>query len=158
MHPARGSKKSIRKYFLQDKSRVQIQTAAMLYRERPAPILRVKKIPPKKAGPKLGRIFKMCRLGTARYPASFIADILLCRLTLDKYTCMVAITWADSIPRKSARAVQELLFVIIYFEIFVIYFSNRFFAKFSLKVSMLSNDNKRKTAFPIQAILAYRAN
>ncbi len=106
-------------------------------------------MPPKKAGPKLGRIFKMCWLGMARYPASFIAVILLCRLTLDRYTCIVAITWAASIPRKSALAVQENLFVIKFFRIFTIYSNNMLFPRFSGKLAKLSKYYKFKTVLNI---------
>ena len=124
IHPAMGSKNGIRNNLSQDKSLVQIHIATMQYSERPAPTLRVKKMPPKKAGPKSGRTFNICWFGITRYPASLIDVILLCRLTLDRYTCIVAIAWAASIPRKSALAVQENLFVNKFFWISAIYLNN----------------------------------
>ena len=50
-NPIQGTRNSSRKIFLREKRRSQIQAAASVRRESPAPKLSVKKIPPKKAGP-----------------------------------------------------------------------------------------------------------
>ena len=99
-------------------------------------------MPPKKAGPKSARTFKICWLGITRYPASLIDVILLYKLTFDRYTCIVAIAWAVSIPRKSALAIEENLFVIKFFRIFAIYSNNMLFSKFSGNVVRLSKNYK----------------
>ena len=114
-------------------------------------------MPPKKAGPKSGRTFKICWLGITRYPASLIDVILLYKLTFDRYTCIVAIAWAVSIPRKSALAVQETLFVIKFFGIFAIYSNNMLFPKFSGNVTGLSKYYKCVTTHIVRLKL-FRLN
>ena len=71
------TKNIIRKSFLRDRMRSQIQAAEKDKADRQTPTVNVKKRPPKKAGPISGRLDATCLFGIERYPALLMAAVIL---------------------------------------------------------------------------------